>query len=77
MNREELDEIRGRFDLDTSKWKCEYCGKLEKPASLKLVNWQMQHLHFGDDTIKFLTCDDCKIKSPLDFLAKIEKRSAN
>ena len=49
--------------------KCELC---EKQKELQQTNdWEMQHLHFEDDEIKFLTCEKCKLESPMKYLDKL------
>lgn len=50
--------------------KCEVCGKEKQIA--QTATWEMQHLHFADKEIEMLTCEECKLKSPTEFLQYIK-----
>ena len=58
---------------------CEMCDARESNET-KLVSWEMQYLHFTDaDTdekleTQMMTCDKCKLLSPLQYLEKLEER---
>lgn len=47
---------------------CGQCGEVKQMSDKSLTKWQMQHLHFGNLTIDFLTCENCKQLSPEIFL---------
>jgi|GEM_PF-6199960 len=50
---------------------CDYCQKYN--PNLKMEDgWQMQHLHYEDEVIQFLTCETCKLLSPTKFMEKIK-----
>lgn len=54
--------------------KCDHCG-IEKEITTT-DGWQMQHLHFSEnEEIQYLTCDKCKLVSPMEYLEKIESRT--
>lgn len=48
-------------------WQCGVCENTEKIGSEALKHWQMQHLHFSNQTIKFLTCAECKNIDPMEW----------
>lgn len=51
---------------------CDYCGKQQN--RLTCENWEMNHLHFDDADIDFLTCEKCKLLDPWIFVDKLEKQ---
>jgi len=51
---------------------CDYC-KEHRPDLQKSFGWELQHLHVEEGVIEFLTCDKCKLLSPVKFLEKLDK----
>lgn len=51
--------------------KCELC-EIEKPVN-ETKDWEVQHLHFDDANIDFLTCNNCKLASPSKYLEKLKQ----
>jgi hypothetical protein len=61
-----------KFELPRNYVECGYCAKKLAMGTPELKNWEMQHLHFAEDKeIQFMTCGECKKKSPMDWLAKL------
>lgn len=56
--------------MDKIVYTCDCCktAKVES-GSPDIKNWQMQHLHFKDQVVEFLTCPLCKTKNPNDLAA--------
>lgn len=63
-----------KMEGEGMKHKCEHCGK-EKENLKKEDGWQMQYLYFSDADIEYLTCEDCKNASPMEYLEKLESRN--
>lgn len=53
--------------------KCDHCEKVVFDLE-KEDGWEMQHLHFSDTEITYLTCDKCKLISPMEYLDKLQKK---
>jgi len=51
--------------------RCAYCEK-EKTDLIPEDGWQMQHLHYENEVIQFLTCDECKLLPPIKYMEKIK-----
>ena len=54
-------------------YKCNLCTNEAKSGSIQLQNWEMNHLHFGDEDVELLLCPSCKGKSPSELLKIISK----
>lgn len=56
-----------------SEIKCRICGAVEPRENIgALRNWEMQHFHFSDGDLDFMTCPNCKTISPLEMMEKIK-----
>jgi len=56
---------------------CRQCGNEKNMSDKSLKDWQMQHLHFEDGDIDFLTCEKCKTLSPMRWLETIGSEREN
>ncbi len=52
---------------------CGVCGKEKVLGDKELYDWQMQHLHVEEGELKLLTCDKCKLLSPMEHLRRAAK----
>jgi len=57
------------------KVECRNCGIKKEVQDTK--DWEMQHLHFAETEIEFLTCEKCKLLSPMVYLTKLSEREIN
>lgn len=54
-----------------AKVKCRLCDAWERRVSAALSDWEMQHMHFSDGELEFMTCPKCKTMNPIEMLEKI------
>lgn len=48
---------------------CRICKTFEsRLATEKLRKWEMQHMHFEEGELEFMTCPKCKILGPMEML---------
>lgn len=56
----------------TAEIKCRICKKINKRQTIEEIldvkNWEMQHLHFADGELEFMTCPECKLLHPTKYL---------
>ena len=64
----------GKLDIRRPTVQCRLCKVVESRLSANLKDWEMQHMHFEDGELQFLTCSKCKKLNPMVMLERLAEK---